>query len=99
MSDLVERLRSKTTMVNVSKAMFEAADEIERLRADVTAYRGAYVIQVTPELSDKYQAALTDNSRLRAALGVVDYALTNVWAIDREELKRAIADALGESDE
>jgi hypothetical protein len=32
---LIERLRSKTILVNkydVSKAMFEAADEIERLR-------------------------------------------------------------------
>ena len=37
--------------------------------------------------------------RLRAALEVVDYALTNIWAIDRTGLKRAIADALVADDE
>ena len=34
--------------------------------------------------------------KLEAALDVVDYALTNIWAIDRGKLKLAIADALAE---
>lgn len=40
------------------------------------------------------KTALAENERKDAALDVVDYALTNIWAIDRDGLKRAIADAL-----
>jgi len=48
------------------------------------------------KLRHEADGLLIRNEKLEAALDVVDYALTNIWAIDRGKLKLAIADAIAE---
>ena len=95
MSDLIEFTRQlrepahRWIFQGGSKFACTLADEIERLTAELKQYKLAKVVE-----GEIFKEVKADNERLRAALDVVDYALTNIWAIDRDGLKRAINDAL-----
>jgi uncharacterized protein (DUF3084 family) len=101
MSDLVERLRKRNEFVlnggtwmlsTVSDAdCKEAADEIERLRAEIEAERNSQISAVNNMLK-----AEQDNERLQSQLHRAECFLSNIRGMCNDVLARAALEGKGD---